>query len=155
LPGVVEEIYRRSDALARVFAVDTSAARLARLSDAALLALLRRHASRQRALYRVARLPEALDRGVSYFTNYLTEHLRKLGVPEAELGDTFAVLSQPSAPSVLAQEIIDFDRIVQAVVESGAAERITAHGPRAHLFLEPALLRQLDAHREKWGFLHY
>lgn len=156
LPGILATIYRRSDALARVFSPETSAARLARLPDAGLLALLRRHASRQRSLYRVARLPEALDRGVSYFSGYLMEHLRGRGVPAAELAHTFAVLSQPSVPSVLAQEILDFDRVVQGVLAApGAAERMASHGARAHLFLDPAVRQQLDAHREKWQFLHY
>jgi phosphohistidine swiveling domain-containing protein len=156
LPRIVAEIYRRSDSLARLFHPETSATRLARLSDAGLLALLRRHAARQRSLYRVARLPEALDRGVSYFSRYLTDHLRDRGVPAAELGDTFAVLSQPLVPSVLAQELLEFDRIVQDVLAAPhAAERVASRGPRAHLFLDPTILQRLDVHREKWQFLPY
>src|SRR5262249_49314107 len=68
LPRVLRETRRRSDLLTRVFAAPLAPERLARLPDAGLLVLYRRHAARQRGLYRFARLPEALDRGVSYFS---------------------------------------------------------------------------------------
>jgi phosphohistidine swiveling domain-containing protein len=156
LPRVLAAIYRRSDLLARAFPPELSAARLRRLPDVGLLCLLRRHAVRQRALNHVARLPESLDRGTAYFTGYLTDHLSGLGVPPADLCDTFAVLSQPLVPSVLAQEALDLDRIAQSVrAVPGAAERLLGHGARAHLFLSPDLRRRLDAHREKWQFLPY
>jgi phosphohistidine swiveling domain-containing protein len=156
LPGILAEIHRRSDLLARTFPPETSAARLARLSDAALLVLLRRHASRQRSLYRVARLPEALDRGVSYFSRYLMEHLSNRGTPSAEVGDVFATLTQPQTASVLSQEMLAFDQIVQDVrAAPAAAEQIASAGGRGRLVLDPAVLRRLDAHREKWQFLTY
>jgi phosphohistidine swiveling domain-containing protein len=156
LPRILAEIYRRSDLLTGVFDPQISATSLRSFSDGRLLTLFRRHAGRQRSLYRVARLPEALDRGVGYFSGYLREHLRSLGVPASEVGDAFATLSQPLVPSVLAQEILEFDQIVRGVRASPeTAEQIASHGRRAHLFLDPAVLDQLDAHREKWQFLHY
>jgi phosphohistidine swiveling domain-containing protein len=156
LPRIVKEIYRRSDLLTHVFDPQTTPARLKGLADDRLLGLYRRHAARQRALYRVARLPEALDRGVNHFTNYLVEHLRQMGVPAAEVGDVFAALSQPLVPSVLAQEILEFDRIVNDVLaRPRAAQQIAGLNGRAHLFLEPTVLARLEEHREKWQFLPY
>jgi hypothetical protein len=159
LPGVVREIVRLSDRLTRVFDPRTSAERLACLSDATLLALYRRHAVAQRALYRYARLPEALDRGVSYFSGYLLEHLRQRGLSHTAADETFAVLSQPLVPSVLAQEMLDFEAIV-AAARAGAETRAQQegradHSSRVRMFLNPELVRRLQAHREKWQFLPY
>jgi phosphohistidine swiveling domain-containing protein len=156
LPRVVAAIYRRSDALGSAFAPATSAQQLRRLADARLLAMYRRHNARQRSLYHIARLPEALDRGVSYFTHYLTDHLRGAGVPGGEVGDVFAALSQPLVPSVLAQEILEFDALVQeALAQPAAAASLATHNGRARMFLAPELLDRLHAHREKWQFLPY
>ena len=76
LPKILAEITQRSDALAEVFPPQTSPAWLARQTQNKLLALYLRHARRQRSLYQVARLPEALDRGGSYFSTFLQAYLR-------------------------------------------------------------------------------
>jgi phosphohistidine swiveling domain-containing protein len=154
LPGVIDQIRQRSDALTGIFPRATSPALLARLPEPALLSLYRRHDARHRALYRVARLPEALDRGVSYFTDHLMRHLANCGLSADARTEAFAVLSQPVVPSVLAQEIIQFDEIVRysrSLPVAGPAD-----GPaRARMVLDPELMRRLDEHREKWQFLPY
>lgn len=156
LSRVLAEIRRRSDALEGIFRPETSASLLARLPDAALLSLYKRHDARNRALYQVARLPEALDRGVSYFTEYLMAHLRAHGLSPAAADEAFAVLSQPVVPSVLAQEIVEFDEIVHYARTHPDAIPPAADGPgRARIVLDPELFRRLEAHREKWRFLPY
>src|SRR5262249_27556720 len=139
LPRVLREIRRRSDLLTRVFAAPLAPERLARLPDAGLLVLYRRHAARQRGLYRFARLPEALDRGVSYFSTYLMDQLRRRGLAPAEAAETFAVLTQPIVPSVLAQELLEFQEIV-AGARSADGPTGSAHASaRARMFLRPDL----------------
>ena len=156
LPHILGEIRRRSDALGGIFPAGTSPALLARLSDARLLALYRRHDARHRALYRYARLPEALDRGVSYFTDYLLGHLRGRGLDDRAAAEAFAVLSQPVVPSILTQEILEFDEIIRYAGSRPGATLLSADGPaRARMALDPELYRRLDAHREKWQFLPY
>ncbi len=156
LPWILQEIQRRSDALADIFPPETSPTLLARLSDARLLTLYRRHDHRHRALYRYARLPEALDRGVGFFTNYLMEHLGSLGLSPSASVEAFAGLSQPVVPSVLAQEILDFDAIVQYVrAQRLGVPRPAGSAARARMLLDPELLRRLNGHREKWQFLPY
>jgi phosphohistidine swiveling domain-containing protein len=156
LPRILCEIKRRSEALADIFPPDTSAATLARLSDARLLSLYRRHDACNRILYRYARLPEALDRGVSCFTNYLMERLRNRGLGADECAEAFAVLSQPVVPSVLAQEILDFGEIVRYARSEPAAVPNVADGPgRARMLLDRALFERLEAHLAKWKFLPY
>src|SRR5579872_1018772 len=129
LPNVLRAIRRESDALGRVFGPTVSAERLARMSDARLLALYRRHAARQRALYRVARLPEALDRGVSHFSEYLQGYLRRQGLSADACAETFHAFSQPIEPSVLARELMDFDAIVEGVRGDAAVREMVERCP--------------------------
>lgn len=156
LPSILEEIRRRSDALAGIFRAGTSPERLARLSNTELLATYERHDARNRSLYHVARLPEALDRGVSYFTGYLTECLRQHGISDADLSQVFAVLSRPTVPSVLAQEILEFDDIVRDARARRSVVPVQHDGSsRSRLFLAPGILERLDEHRARWQFLAY
>lgn len=156
LPRILGEIRRRSDALAGIFPAGMSPASLARVSDARVMTLYRRHDARHRSLYRYARLPEALDRGVSYFTDYLLKHLHGQGLDDVASAEAFAVLSQPVVPSVLAQEILQFDEIVRYARSRPGAVPPSADGPaRARMVLDPELSRRLDAHRETWQFMPY
>jgi len=156
LQGVLAEIQRQSDRLAEIFPPQTSPSLLARLSNAGLLALYSRHDVRNRALYKFARLPEALDRGVAYFTEYLMAHLRGHGLDESAAAEAFAVLSEPAVPSILAQEILDFDRIVQYLRTHPNTLPHTVEGPgRARMLLDPGLFRRIELHREKWQYLSY
>jgi phosphohistidine swiveling domain-containing protein len=156
LRRILQEIRRRSDALADIFPPQMSPTLLAGLSESRLLSLYRRHDRYHRALYRYARLPEALDRGVGYFTGYLIEHLRRRGVRANACDEVFAVLSHPVEPSILAQEMIEFDEIVQSArPEAPAAGRPTNASGRARMGLGPEVLKRLNGHREKWQFLSY
>ncbi len=156
LPQIVQRIVELSDKLTRAFPPKTSAARLTRYSDEELLRLYRKHDAAQRALNRYARLPEALDRGVSYFSNYLLEQLRSRGLTHTAADEAFAVLSQPLAPSVLAQELMEFETLVDAARTAGAARLTTAaSSSRLRMFLDPSLLKQIRAHHKKWRFLSY
>jgi hypothetical protein len=154
LPRIMDEIRRRSDGLAGIFPRDASPVMFACLSQSALLSLYRRHDRRQRALYVHARLPEALDRGVSYFTDYITDYLRSRELSVTECAEAFAVISEPVLPSILSQEIIEFDEIVR-FARSQAALPPTEGSGRLRTRLDPELLRRLDAHRQKWQFLAY
>jgi phosphohistidine swiveling domain-containing protein len=154
LPKILRAIGRQSDALTHVFSAESSPAGLARLSKADILALYDKHATRQRVLYRYARLPEALDRGDAYFSMYLREYLRIIGIASAECEATFAVLSQPLVPSVLAQELLDFEAIVQEARANAHTLASHAQG-RVRMFLPPELLKRLREHREKWKYLAY
>ena len=156
LPRIVRKIVQLSDRLSRVFNPRTSPESLANLSDEALLRLYQRHDASQRALYRYARLPEALDRGVSYFSNYLLDHLRQAGLSHAAADETFSVLSQPIVPSVLAQELLEFEELIAAARD--AQSRSGGAAPpssRVRMFLDPLLVERVREHQEKWRFLTY
>ena len=109
-----------------------------------------------RSLYRVARLPEALDRGVSYFSTYLQSYLRGLGLSTAATEETFMAFSRPVVPSVLAEELLAFDAIVDSVRADRNVVDVAARCPsKVQLFLTPEVLQRLDAHRQEWQFLSY
>lgn len=158
LPEILAQIRRRSDALEKIFAPNTSPEALQEHANEKLLALYCRHDLRNRELYRVARLPEALDRGESYFTGYLMDALRARGLSEDACGDAFAVLSEPSVPSVLALEILAFDDIVQCARKISGTPLGADGGEgsgRARMFLAPEVMRRLEEHRREWQFLPY
>lgn len=156
LPRLIREIERLSDALTTVFSARTSPESLARLSNEKLLGLYRRHDTRTRALYARARIPEALDRGVSYFTGVLKNHLRDKGVPSDEIDARFAMLTTPLVPSVLSQEICEFDAIVALARRSPVAlPRAGGSAGLARMLLAPELLDRLEDHQSRWWFLPY
>jgi hypothetical protein len=70
LQDVIDRIYRLADDLVRVFPYEEDRVSFPNLTDAELLSLYRLHNEKHRALYQWARIPEALDRGVSTFTSY-------------------------------------------------------------------------------------
>lgn len=160
LPRVLREIERRSDLLQRIFPAKMCPSWLARQSSEALISLYLRHDRANRVLYRYARLPEALDRGVNYFTDYLMSHLQLRGLSAATAAEAFATISAPSVPSVLAQEITEFDSLValarQSEFELLPLVRDRARDPgRSRMSLSPELLKRLELHRQKWQFLPY
>lgn len=156
LPRVLREIGRRSDALQRIFPSKISASWLARQTTADIVALYRRHDKAHRGLYRYARLPEALDRGVNYFTEYLMSQLRLAGLSEAAAAEAFATLSAPSVPSILAQEIMEFDSLVEfARQHERELRRLIGDPGRSRMSLSPELLKRIELHRKKWQFLPY
>lgn len=156
LSRLVREIEARSDALAKIFPARTSPESLARWSKEKLLGLYHRHDARTRELYAPARIPEALDRGVAHFTTFLKRHLLDKGVSPDEIDSTFATLTAPVVPSVLAQEMRDFDAIVAVARNSPVAlPRAVGGVGRARMVLEPELLERLEAHRARWCFLAY
>jgi phosphoenolpyruvate synthase/pyruvate phosphate dikinase len=154
LHKILGAIRRQSDALAKLFPTEASPAWMAELSDAAIVALYQKHAARNRTLYKYARLPEALDRGDGYFSAYLKEYLCNLGLSAAASEETFTVLTQPEVPSVLAQEILEFDQIVQQVQPDKQLLASCSSG-RARMALRPEDSQRLRAHHEKWKYLHY
>ena len=73
-----------------------------------------------------------------------------------EADETFAVLSQPLLPSVLAQELLEFEEIVAAVrADRPSSPRPADASARLRLFLRPELMERLRVHQEKWQYLPY
>ncbi len=156
LPTILDEIRHLSDALASIFPSSLSQSELAEFTDDELSSLYRDHHRRHTDLYRVARIPEALDRGVSWYSTYLRRYLRETGA-DAELAEEhFAQLTQPATVSVLTQELAEFDGILAKALRVGTLTTVAQAFPRrARLLLPPEVITELNAHWRKWRFLSY
>jgi hypothetical protein len=117
-----------------------------------LIARYRKHNAYHRTLYRVARIPEALDRGRPFFSDYLTAHLRAVGVPAGEVSRVFHSLAAPVAPSVVYEAESSFQSIaVQALRYFSDLSKSEV----PLMFVPPSVRENLRQHRERWGWLSY
>ncbi len=156
LEGTLDEIIHRSDRLWKVFDPKLNAETLEAMSDDEILSLYKKHHSVHSDLYTYARIPEALDRGINAFTNYLKEYLSKAIPDVAEREEAFIDLTQPVTPSVLAQELLGFDRIVRWTSHDHNMKSLLLTFPRkAHLLLSQSLLSRIERHVERWKYLEY
>lgn len=138
--------------LAEAFPSDTTAESFHAATTEDLVAIYLRHNSLHSALYRYARIPEALDRGLPFFSDYLRAYLETAGVTRAALPTVFEALTTPRTPSVIEEEKRAFaDITANAVVSS--AEFLKSHTPQ--MFLPSPIREALTRHREKWGWLSY
>lgn len=155
-PGWLEEklvaIEACSERLAEAFPPGMTAESLRETATGDLLAIYRQHNSAHRELYRVARMPEALDRGLPYFSDYLRTYLRTAGVADADIPHVFEALTVPQTPSVIAQQETAFEGIVSDALVR-CPEMATSHTP--YMFLPDSIREALRLHREQWGWLCY
>jgi hypothetical protein len=70
-----------------------------KFSKAELLQLYELHFQLNTDLYKVARIPEALDRGEPYFTNYLKDYLNEKGFQHHEIPSVFDFLTTGNTPT--------------------------------------------------------
>jgi len=156
LPAIIKEVKRQSDLLGTIFDPNLSSGMLTCQSVSEIVSLYTSHAERNRSLYKYARLPEALDRGVSYFSTYLRKYLRSRGLAPNEAENAFRILTEPEEPSILAQELLEFDAILESVrKDPDRVARLLAAPKRARLLLSPYTLSLLRAYSDKWRFLEY
>jgi phosphohistidine swiveling domain-containing protein len=156
LEGILDEIVHRSDRLQSVFNARPNRSAFRRMQTEELLSLYRRHHELHSDLYTYARVPEALDRGVNYFTAHLRSHLVESHLSETDVDEVFSALTQPVNPSVLAQELLDFDRIVRRTRHEQNVRSLLLSFPRkAQLLMSQSLLSRIQRHVDKWRYLDY
>jgi phosphohistidine swiveling domain-containing protein len=149
---ILEEIENLSENLVDVFPADLTPRSLRAAARDELVAIYEEHNSRHNALYRFARLPEALDRGLPWFTNYLRTHLLQAGVQEKELPYVFDLLTQPLKPSVIAEAEAAFSAIVLLALQ---ACPLLPDAPPPLMTIDARVREELRGHRERWGCLYY
>lgn len=150
LPLVLERIERLSLKVGTALE-DAVAGGLAKQPTGRLLQAYERHNRLHSELYRLARLPEALDRGSPWFTDYLLECLRGRSVREDDLFLVFDSMTRPRAPSIVSEAEASFQAIAQAAdVGHGSKD-----GALSLMSLSPAVREALAAHAERWEYLYY
>lgn len=156
LPDVLRQIVKKTDILNGVFLPLLNQDNFATFSKYELLSLYKTHDLRNKELYLVARLPEALDRSVNYFTGFLKESLGKAGVDPSIIEDVFLKLTNPTHASILSQESLDFLKIVDLVkADLKLRSEIIDNPKRARLNLPAKVISQLKDHLSKWRYLDY
>lgn len=153
---ILDEIVHRSNALTQAFPPNMSPAYLTSAPNQELLTSYELHHRLHTDLYTYARIPEALDRGVDYFTNYLRGHLTSKLTAADDLNEVFNQLTQPVTASVLAQAILDLERIVGVVKHDQRTRELLLSYPRmARMLLPYGILERVRAYAEKWRYLEY
>lgn len=156
LANVLREVISHSAGLETLFDEGTTAEMLRRYTNGELVALYERHHAKNTTMYRWARLPEALDRGVLTFTTYLRDYLNARDVPVEATDEIFLRLTQPTSESVLAEELINFQRLVDATRGYLADKPLAPTSPgRLRMILPPPILGALQEHVRRWRYLNY
>lgn len=161
LQDQLDEIGRRLITLQSVFPYpDDRAAPFAAVTDDELGQLYHRHHEAHTALYQVARLPEALDRGINHFTTYLKGHLRgrnsKFASDAHYFTQVFEDLTFPEQPSDHAVHEAEFTEVLRAVEAAVDRSRnVTGRALRLQLHMDPALLARVERFKDEWYFWGY
>lgn len=133
----------------------------AHMSNDDLLNLYKKHNNVHKDLYVYARIPEALDRGNSTFTNYLKEYLRKLSdefMDEDKLGDVFQKLTYPENLSYTGLETVELYRLIQLVKEQGVIGEdisILENIDRRMIYMNAEIKGAIKAYANKWALWGY
>ncbi|MBE9593346.1 MAG: hypothetical protein IMF19_07675 [Proteobacteria bacterium] len=155
---IVAKIYHRCAELTTVFANYDIRSDFSALSLEQIKKLYRKHFAAHWKLYEVARIPEALDRGSEMFSGYLKSYLRRQCKTQdrLEINELFYKLTMPVKPSIFQEEFFEFLEIVESIENIlGQKDLFQNLDRRLFLKVEPSILRKIDAHRERWGFLEY
>lgn len=156
LHDVLSRIRAHCENLQRVFDESIDRHYLQGLSDPCLCELYAKHHHAHTELYRWARLPEALDRGVSYFSQYLLQLTREAGVPSSDCPTICAKLTQPVSASILSESIDEFTEMVNKVRKDSALCHIMVNSPRrARMILPYDLVDSFWKYHTKWKCLNY
>jgi phosphohistidine swiveling domain-containing protein len=152
LEAKLHAIEDQSKKLAEAFdhSITSQSLRETRTDD--LVTIYLRHNSLHSELYRYARIPEALDRGSPFFSDYLRTYLTKIGVTDTELPCVFQALTAPRVPSVIAEEERAFRSIATDTLDC-CPDLFKSHTP--HMLLPSPVRDALRFHRERWGWLSY
>ncbi len=154
---IIDAIYKRSDDLRNLWEnyknFDFSTARLDEL-----LEIYQKHNQRHWNLYKVARIPEALDRGVQFFTNYLMNYINKLSNNKNETGKIFALLTTPTKPSVFQEELFELLDIV-ALIKNRKDQATLFQSDisvgRLLMLIDHDIFTTIINHTNKWKFIGY
>ncbi|OIP88100.1 MAG: hypothetical protein AUK24_08575 [Syntrophaceae bacterium CG2_30_49_12] len=126
------------------------------LSDSDLRQLYAKHHHVHSELYKWARLPEALDRGVSYFSKYLFHLTEEATNYSSDCGYIFDKITQPVVPSILSESIDELTELVLRVREDETLRALILSDPRrVRMVLPYNLLDRFSAYHAKWKYLNY
>jgi phosphoenolpyruvate synthase/pyruvate phosphate dikinase len=154
---ILTEIDNRSNRLSQIFN-DWDLDNLHSLSVGELLQLYYTHNDVQRSLYDVARIPEALDRGISFFTNTLREQLATYLGPyysTTTLNAEFLRLTTPNHPSIVQEASLAWQDLVHRARSYISSSDMSSSPGRLLMNLPTNLHKEVLAFQKQWQYLDY
>ncbi|RZK21857.1 MAG: hypothetical protein EOO43_10325, partial [Flavobacterium sp.] len=156
---ILEKTKKLTDNLAKVFPFEPDSRPFKNMSNIELATYYSNHHNAHTSLYQYSRLPEALDRGKNYFTNYLKSTLRELNDDFSDpkkLNEVFEIFTFPEDLSIAGIELTEFIEILEKIrKDSGLKELIGNQARDIFLKADPQFLKEINEHREKWTFWGY
>lgn len=159
LQEVIQEIAKRSEALDRVFNFPPQSGvfRDMPIEDVIKHYLAHNHAHAD--LYRVARIPEAMDRGFGLFTEHLKSELKAhMGSEAADtraVNSHFQTLTFPEEASLAHAAWNELGNLAKEIQGADADGLVAGSSKRILLRLDPTLRAKVTAHRDKWSYWGY
>lgn len=159
LQEILDQIAIRAMELGEVFPYEADSEPFKNWSIEQIRAIYIKHNKAHARLYEVARIPEALDRGLGIFEEFLRDDLRRrLGKRAANqkvFNNQFNTLTFPEKVSSAQAELVEFRDLVLEVRRYGQRAAFTSSSRRTILKLPPHLRAKIDSHRDKWSFWGY
>lgn len=157
---ILEIITRKISELEKVF-YGMDVLNFSRMSIDELLELYKKHNKVHQDLYIYARIPEALDRGKSTFTNYLKKYLRTLSndfLDDEKMNIAFQILTYPENLSYTGLETVELYRLIRLVKEqesNGEDISVLDNIDRRMIFMNAEIRGAIKEYANKWALWGY
>lgn len=116
--------------------------------------LYKKHNDLTESLYNYSRVPQALDRGTSHFTNYLLAYLRERD--PVNYMSYFHVLSTPETPTELLKADFDENKIVKGILKANKKlDFIKLEESKWFLLIPPKIYDEIQEFLQTWGHFDY
>lgn len=157
--GILDKIKKLADDLSLVFPFNPDTNPFKNMADYELLDFYIKHNKAHTTLYQYSRLPEALDRGKNYFTNYLRNYLLNLHSDFSDnklLNEVFEIFTFPIEESIAGIEFSEFIEILNKIRRnSDLKELFENRSKKIYLSAEREILKEINEHREKYTYWNY
>lgn len=149
---ILDNIVKKTDILYQVFdEEEITQVYLKKQDNNTIRKLYKTQLEATLALYEYARIPEVLDRGVNYFTNYLMDYLKSV-LSKNDVYEEFLLMTTTNERSIFQQADEDLQNIVRMIPEELLKN---ASVRNLRLKLPISVRREINAYLDKWKYLEY
>lgn len=159
LEQVIEKMTKLIYELKTVFDFEPSRDMFSNMTNLELAEYYQKHDDIHTRLYTYARIPEALDRGVSTFTNYLKSYLKEKDIElsdEKKLNEVFEKLTYPENISLSGMEILELYQLILDIKKSEKdSQYFNGSGKRTLIRMNYDTYHKVENFANKWAFWGY
>ena len=149
---ILDNIVKKTDILYQVFdEEEITQVYLKKQDNNTIRKLYKTQLEATLALYEYARIPEVLDRGVNYFTNYLMDYLKSV-LSKNDVYEEFLLMTTTNERSIFQQADEDLQNIVRMIPEELLKN---ASVRNLRLKLPISVRREINAYLDKCKYLEY